>query len=112
MSHHYSGPDFGFPHGDARLDFTERMYGSVQDSVSRQRMKRFFRTEAAWPMSAMGHEQTSHHVHVMSVIPLKADIHQRGLHVRLVPIADIMGCSASSRLTSGGRTHHGCATSD
>ena len=25
----------------------------------------------------------------MSVIPLKADIHQRGLHVRFVPIADI-----------------------
>ena len=22
MSHHYSGPDFGFPHGDAGLDFT------------------------------------------------------------------------------------------
>jgi hypothetical protein len=22
MSHHYSGLDFGFPHGDARLDFT------------------------------------------------------------------------------------------
>jgi hypothetical protein len=25
------------------------------------------------------------HVCVMSVIPLKADIHHRGLHVRLVP---------------------------
>src|SRR5215831_6350994 len=23
MSHHYSGPYFGFPHGDARLDFTD-----------------------------------------------------------------------------------------
>jgi hypothetical protein len=23
MSHHYSGPNFGFPHGDARLDFTD-----------------------------------------------------------------------------------------
>ena len=40
-------------------------------------------------MSALGHEQTSRHVRVMSVIPLKADIHQRELHVRYVPIADI-----------------------
>src|SRR5258707_7628411 len=23
MSHHYSGPDFGFPRGNARLDFTD-----------------------------------------------------------------------------------------
>src|SRR6266446_3063264 len=23
MSHHYSGPDFGFPYGDARLDLTD-----------------------------------------------------------------------------------------
>src|ERR1700689_4931619 len=23
MSHHCSGPDFGFPHGDGRLDFTD-----------------------------------------------------------------------------------------
>ena len=23
MSHHYSGPDFGFPHGDTRLDLTD-----------------------------------------------------------------------------------------
>jgi hypothetical protein len=29
-------------------------------------------------MSAMGHKQTSRHVCVMSVIPLKADIHQMG----------------------------------
>ena len=41
-------------------------------------------------MSALGHEQTSRHVRIMSVITLKADIHQRGLHVRLVPIADII----------------------
>ena len=34
-------------------------------------------------MSALGHERTSRHVRVMSVIPPKADIHQRGLHVRL-----------------------------
>ena len=40
-------------------------------------------------MSPLGHEQTSRHVRVMSVIPLKADIHQRGLHVRLVPKADL-----------------------
>ena len=33
----------------------------------------------------------------MSVIPLKADIHQRGLHVRLVPIADIASVSLSER---------------
>ena len=39
-------------------------------------------------MSALGHEQTSRHVRVMSVIPLKADIHQRALHVRLVPATD------------------------
>jgi hypothetical protein len=40
-------------------------------------------------MSALGHEQTSRNVRVMSVIPLKAEIHQRGLYVRLVPKADM-----------------------
>jgi len=40
-------------------------------------------------MSAMGHEQTSRNVSVMPVILLKADIHQRGLHVRFVPLGDI-----------------------
>jgi hypothetical protein len=39
-------------------------------------------------MSAMGHKQTSRHVRVMSVIPLKADIRQREWHVRNVPLAD------------------------
>ena len=39
----------------------------------------------------MGQKQTSRHVRVTSVIPLKADIHQRGLHVRLVPEANIVG---------------------
>jgi hypothetical protein len=37
----------------------------------------------------MGHEQTSRHVRVMSVITLKADIRQRGEHGCFVPIADI-----------------------
>src|SRR3982750_1382683 len=23
MSHHFAGPDYGFPHGDARLDLTD-----------------------------------------------------------------------------------------
>jgi hypothetical protein len=33
-------------------------------------------------MSALGHKQTSRHFHVMSVLPLKADIRQREWHVR------------------------------
>jgi hypothetical protein len=40
-------------------------------------------------MSALGHEQTSRHVRVMTVIPLKADSHWRSLHVRFVPLADV-----------------------
>ena len=36
-------------------------------------------------MSDLGQKQTSRHVRAMSVSPLKADIHQRGVHVRLVP---------------------------
>jgi hypothetical protein len=42
-------------------------------------------------MSALGHKQTSRDVRVMSVISLKGDIHLRGLHVCLVPLADIRG---------------------
>ena len=36
-------------------------------------------------MSVLGHKQTSRHVRVMCVIPLKADIRQHEWHVRLVP---------------------------
>jgi hypothetical protein len=65
----------------------------------------------------MGQKQTSHHVRVMSDLPLKADIHQRGLHIRLVPIADdieapfgsthVECCSSMGRVA---RMALGCAT--
>src|SRR4029077_6175960 len=62
-------------------------------------------------MSALGHEQTSRHVRVMSVIPLKADIRQRGLRVRLVPQADILlffyrRSSSSDRAPREGACHN------
>jgi hypothetical protein len=41
-------------------------------------------------MSDLGQKQTSRHVRVMSVIPLKADIRQREWHVRYVPKADVL----------------------
>ena len=47
------------------------------------------------PMSALGHEQTSRHVRVMSVLPLKADIHQGGF--RLVPATDILKTATRDR---------------
>ena len=49
-------------------------------------------------MSALGQKQASRHVRVMSVIPLKADIHQRGLHVRLVPEADVVALNPQAAL--------------
>ena len=58
-----------------------------------------------WPMSALGQKQTSRHVRVMSVIPLKADIHQRGLHVRFVPVAEIGASGASVALGQRGGVH-------
>ena len=33
MSHHYSGPDFGFPHADARLDLCKNR--QVIDNMGR-----------------------------------------------------------------------------
>jgi hypothetical protein len=69
-------------------------------------------------MSALGHEQTSRHVRAMSVIPLKADIRQRGWRVRYVPIADMVitrqlvdhaGCMVSMSFTGcGGRYQEQC----
>jgi hypothetical protein len=35
MSHHYSGPHFGFPHGDARLDITDLFAFPKPDSVGK-----------------------------------------------------------------------------
>jgi hypothetical protein len=55
-------------------------------------------------MSALGQKQTSRHARVMSALPPIADIHQHGLHVRLVPQADIRHHFAASFL-------HGCDTS-
>jgi hypothetical protein len=45
---------------------------------------------------------TSRDVRVMSVIPLKADIHLRGLHVCLVPRGDICRCNITVGLFSSG----------
>jgi hypothetical protein len=38
----------------------------------------------------MGQKQTSRNVRLTYVIPPKADIHRRGLHVRLVPREDML----------------------
>src|SRR3954454_15216177 len=35
MSHHYSGPEYGFPHGDARLDLTD-LYPSQKPGDARK----------------------------------------------------------------------------
>jgi hypothetical protein len=48
---------------------------------------------SALETSALGQKQTSRHVRVS---PLKADIHQRGLRVRLVPLADISAYTGHS----------------
>ena len=51
-------------------------------------------------MSAKGHEQTSRHVRVMSVISLKADIHQRRF---ARPLNAITGHSAAARAAQSSR---------
>ena len=62
------------------------------------------RAAGARMRSDMGHEQTSRHVRYMSVLPLKADIHKRGLHVRLVPLTDIAESNAHARNAQCGST--------
>ena len=55
----------------------------------------------------MGHAQTSRHVRIMSVIPLKADTHRRGLHVRLVPDSDVPDVAGESSLKLGSSLRRG-----
>ena len=43
-------------------------------------------------MSALGQKPTSRQFRAMSVILLKANIHQRGFRVRFVPGADMRAC--------------------
>src|SRR5215469_5974070 len=43
-------------------------------------------------MSALGQKQTSAHVHAMSALPPKADIHRARWDVCFVPKADILRC--------------------
>jgi hypothetical protein len=53
--------------------------------------------------AALGHEQTSRHDRVMSVIRLKAAIHQRGFARLLRPIADMSAIQKSSLAGAGSR---------
>ena len=50
-------------------------------------------------MSALGQKRTSKHVWVMSALPPKADIAERGDHVRFVPKADIGARPSNVRFT-------------
>jgi hypothetical protein len=52
-------------------------------------------------MSALGQKQTSPHVRVMSALPPKADIEQRGHDVRYVPKADSCTAAINAALRTG-----------
>jgi hypothetical protein len=54
-------------------------------------------------MSVLGHEQTTHDVRVMSDFPLKADIRQGGVHIRLLLQADIKVAGPSPMAPDLGR---------
>jgi hypothetical protein len=45
-------------------------------------------------MSALGHKRTFSKLQLMSALPPKADMDQRGSDVRFVPKADIRGANA------------------
>src|SRR6476620_9502616 len=69
-----------------------RPWGNVTQARARARSTGRGQPHVLWSqMSALGQKQTSRHVRVMSVIPLKADIHQRVLHGPATPL-----CSTSS----------------
>ena len=70
----------------ARVNFARRLQTSALSS-----------NFARCPQRVMSRQWC--HVRIMSAIPLKADIHQRGLHVRLVPCVDGSGL-ASQNFTS------------
>jgi hypothetical protein len=57
-------------------------------------------------MSALGHKRTWHQARVMSALPPKANMVQRGRHVRFVPEADILHCGKERRysITSSARS--------
>lgn len=59
-------------------------------------------------MSVLGHEQTTRDVRVMSDLPLKADIRQRGVHIRLLLQADIKVAGPSTKAPDRGSAREPC----
>ena len=55
MSHHYSGPDFGFPHGDARLDLTD-LYAFPKPGDIEQVHPDYERAPIGWCKPSRAHD--------------------------------------------------------
>jgi hypothetical protein len=94
MSHHYSGPDFGFPHGDARLDLTD-LYAFPKPSPSKRRW-----SEAA-PMRAENDRQIS--VHTAQSRPRsgrgvsRSEIKRTRTRIRVAPSTNKSGVQTMNR---------------